>query len=331
METFPAFVVEKQGDSVHRQWQTITLAQLPPGDVVVDVQYSALNYKDALAATGHPGVARAFPLVPGIDAVGTVVQGSAEWSVGTPVQVAHAKFGTEVWGGYSRRIRVPHDWLLPIPDPLTPLQAIAIGTAGFTAAQCVLSLQRHGIQPAAGEIVVSGATGGVGCFAVRMLAQLGYDVAAVTGKSDQAAWLKNLGARRILGREAVDDRSTRPLLAGSWSGAVDTVGGNTLATIIRQTQPGGCVTACGVVAGADLPLTVYPFILRGVQLSGIDSAGISRQRRLEIWSRIAGDLNPGDLADVASIIGRSQLEDRIQQILSGKIRGRIVVDLSRDE
>ncbi len=328
MENFPAFVVEKQGEDVQRGWREITASQLPPGDVLVQVDYSALNYKDALAASAHPGVARRLPLVPGIDAVGTVLEGTAEWPAGTTVQVANAKFGTEVWGGYSRLIRVPNEWLLPIPAPLTPLQAITLGTAGVTAAQCVLSLQHHDVEPSAGDVVVSGATGGVGCFAVRMLARLGYSVAAVTGKPEQTAWLQQLGAREILGRDAVDDRTQRPLLPGRWAGAVDTVGGHTLATIIRQTAPGGCVTACGVVGGAELPLTVYPFILRGVQLSGIDSAGLTRERRLAIWQRIASDLHPGELREIAIVIEPGQLELSIQQILAGRIRGRIVVDLA---
>ena len=310
--------------------QQLSLEQLTAvrdsSNVEIEVEYSSMNYKDALAATGHPGVARNFPLVPGIDAAGkVVVSRSDRFREGDTVIVSHAKFGTKCNGGWAQRICVPDDWVYKCPESLSTRQAMTIGTAGFTAAQCVDELIRHGVHPDDGEIVVTGATGGVGIFAVKLLAKLGYSVVASTGKPEQAELLTNCGAARIESREALNDTTDAPLLKAQWAGAVDTVGGNTLATVIRAMKPQGCVTACGLVGGFDLKLTVYPFILRGVTLRGIDSANISYEHRSGLWAKIGGAWRPDDLDQVGHEFGLDQMEDAVQQILNGKIAGRVLV------
>ena len=295
-------------------------------EVEIAVEYSSMNYKDALAATGHPGVARNFPLVPGIDAAGTVVASRSDrFSVGQSVIVSHAKFGTKCNGGWAERICVPADWVYPCPDSLTTREAMTIGTAGFTAAQCVDELIRHGVQPDDGEIVVTGATGGVGIFAVKLLAKLGYSVVASTGKPDQAELLTRCGAARIESREALNDTTDAPLLKAQWAGAVDTVGGNTLSTVLRATKPQGTVTACGLVGGFGLKMTVYPFILRGVNLQGIDSANISYEYRAGLWAKIGGAWRPDDLDQVGHEFGLGEMQDAVKQILDGRIAGRVLV------
>ncbi len=303
-----------------------TLANPAPGEVVIRVSFSSLNYKDALAATGHPGVARRLPLVPGIDAAGVVTASqSPSFQVGDEVFVFHAQFGTERDGGYSEYVTVPEDWVFKLPPGLSPLEAMSIGTGGFTAAQCLDELLRHQIAPDRGEIIVSGATGGVGIYAVKLLSKLGYKVAASTGKPHLVDWLKQHGAQTVLARQELDDRSDRPLLSARWAGAVDTVGGNTLATILRATRPGGCVTACGLVGGANLNLTVYPFILRGVTLQGVDTAGISREYRSQLWQRLATLWRIGDLEKLSYVVPFEGLTNEIARILRGEIAGRVVV------
>ncbi len=248
------------------------------GGVLVRIEYSALNYKDALASTGHPGVARRMPLVPGIDAAGVVANSEdPRFAVGDEVLIASAPFGTSEHGGWSGYANVPGDWVYKLPAGFSCLEAVTWGTAGFTAAQSVERIVHMGIQPEHGPVLVTGATGGVGIFAVKLLNNLGYQVVASTGKLDKQDWLNEHGASQVVPREQLDDTSSTPLLKGQWAAAVDTVGGNTLATVLRSAQSHACVTACGLVAGHDLPLTVYPFILRGVSLCGIDSAGISRE------------------------------------------------------
>lgn len=325
-DTFPCFLVTRDGEQVTQAVTTISVADLPPGDVIIDVQYSSLNFKDALAATGHPGVVRHFPHVPGIDCAGIVAATDvAGLNVGQPVIVTGYEFGAERWGGWSGRVRVPAEWVVPLPAGLTLHEAMIYGTAGFTAAQSVAALQHHGVTPEAGEIVVTGATGGVGSVAVSLLSHLGYRVAAVSGKSQSHDRLREMGAARILGRDEVDDQSDRPLLKVAWAGAIDTVGGNILATLLRTTQQRGCVTACGLVAGAELPMTVYPFILRGVTLQGIDSAACPMQPRLEIWHKLAGPWKPNGLNRLAQEVTFAQLAESVQQMLSGQVVGRTVV------
>lgn len=302
--------------------------ELPPGDVVVRVRYSSLNFKDALAAAGHPGVARRLPHVPGIDAAGTVLEsGARQFQPGDEVLVTGYELGSGCWGAWGEFIRVPADWIVRPPAGLTLREAMMIGTAGFTAAQCVLALQLHDIQPDAGDVVVTGATGGVGILAVKLLSQLGYHVAAVTGKASAAALLREHGAEKILSRDEVNSSSTKPLLPAKWAGAVDTVGGNTLATLLRETKHRGCVAACGMVGGVDLPLTVYPFILRGVKLDGIDSAMCSYTQRLKVWDLLAGPWKLKNLEPLATTVPLDEIAAAVAKISRGEIVGRVVVEI----
>lgn len=302
------------------------LANLPTGDVLLRVQYSSLNYKDALAATGHPGVARKFPHVPGIDAVGTVVESnSPECRPGDAAIVTSYELGVSRWGGWAEYIRVPAEWVLPLPAGLSPREAMILGTAGLTAAMSAESLAQHGVRPDSGEVVVTGATGGVGSLSVMLLARLGYQVTAVTGKPDWQERLKAWGAAHVVGREEVNDTSGKPLLATRWAGAVDTVGGQTLSTLLRQTNNNGCVCACGLVGGADLSTSVYPFLLRGVTLAGIDSAYCSRERRLALWDRLATDWKIAGLESVATQVSLDEIGTQVPRILAGQIAGRVVV------
>jgi acrylyl-CoA reductase (NADPH) len=325
-ETFQTFVAA--GDPATAAWQQRKLTQPANEQLLVRVTYSSLNYKDALAAAGHPGVARQLPLVPGIDAVGTVaVANDPGWQSGDEVLIADAEFGTAKDGGFTQYATVPADWCYRLPDRLSAVDAATWGTAGFTAAQSVEQLLQHGIQPQSGPVVVTGSTGGVGIFAVALLGKLGFEVVAVTGKSDRADWLKSIGASQVVGRDALDDHSNRPLLKGLYAGAVDTVGGNPLQTILRSVKNHGCVTACGLVAGTDLNTSVYPFILRGITLCGIDSANLDRATRQSLWEKIAGPWQLDCLPEIRTVIERDGLEDSIRQITAGKIAGRMVLDL----
>ena len=306
--------------------ETISLEDLPAGDVLIQVDCSSLNYKDALACQGHPGVMRTFPHVPGIDAAGRVAEScSANFQVGEEVLVTGYDQGSARWGGFSEYVRVPAEWVVPLPKGLSIDEAMAYGTAGFTAAQSVAAIQHAGIDPDAGEIVVTGATGGVGSLSIGILAKLGYQVVAVTGKPEQEAMLRQLGAKRILARKEVDDTSNKPLLRSCWAGAVDTVGGNILSTVLRSTKYRGCVAACGLVAGHELPLTVYPFILRGVTLAGIDSANCPYEKRLAIWERLAGPWRIENLKKWTRSISLSEVPAEVEAMLSGKTFGRILV------
>jgi putative YhdH/YhfP family quinone oxidoreductase len=330
MTTRTVYLVLEKGDGVANcRLESVPLEPPGQGAVQVRLHWSALNYKDALCATGHPGVARRLPMVPGIDGVGEVIQ-SAEprWRTGQPVLVGDARFGTETDGGFATAANLPADWLWPLPAGLSLREAAILGTAGFTAAQCVLALREAGVQAGGGPVVVTGATGGVGVMAVMILAQLGYEVVAVSGKPDRAAWLRELGAAEVCGRDIVNDPGGRPLLSARWAGAVDTAGGNLLGTILRSTRPGGCVAACGLVAGSDLPVSVYPFILRGVRLQGIDSGNVSAALRMRVWDLLAGEWKPRRLDAVATETGLSQIGDSIRSILAGQIAGRVIVDLS---
>ncbi len=320
---------QAEGEQTTREFRTFEPGALKQGSVRIRVQYSSLNYKDALCASGHPGVARSLPIIPGIDAAGTVVESRAEaFKASDRVMVFHARFGTEVNGAWSEWIDVPADWVYAIPESMSARQAMILGTAGFTAAHSVDQLQKHEVTPDKGEIVVTGATGGVGVCAVKLLSRLGFSVVAVTGKQDKTEWLKMLGASLVVGREALNDTSDRPLLKGRWAGAIDTVGGNTLATILRSTQPTGCVTACGLTSGVELNVTVYPFILRGVTLQGIDSAGVTPDYRQSIWQRLATDYSIAGLDDIADEVDLAGLEPKITQILAGQIAGRVIVKIA---
>lgn len=326
-ELFRCYLIEKTPDGAISSSRTERkTVDLPPGDVTVRVQWSSLNYKDALAATGNPGITRQFPHVPGIDAAGVVAESdSPQFPVGTEVIATGHELGVERWGGWAEFVRVPAAWLIKLPTGLTLEEAMTIGTAGFTAAQCVQALIHAGVTPERGPIVVSGATGGVGSTAVQLLSQLGYDVTAVSGKPERAEWLMQLGASTVIDREAFLAVPNRPLLSAQWAGGVDTVGGTMLATVLRSVSHRGCVAACGLVGGAELPLTVYPFILRGITLAGIDSAWCPDDLRAQLWNRLATDWKPQHLADSQTVIPLDQVGPAVEQILKGHIAGRVVV------
>jgi acrylyl-CoA reductase (NADPH) len=328
---FPAYYVARDStNQIHGNLRDISLSDLPQGEVLIQAKWTSLNYKDALAATGHPGVARQLPHVPGIDVAGVVAEvagpsSTSPLTIGDEVLVTGFELGAGQWGGWSGYVRVPREWVIRLPSQMTLREAMVLGTAGFTAAQCVDSLQHHGIEPNSGPVVVTGSTGGVGCIGVMLLAKLGYHVAAVTGKQSLHERLRDWGAADILAREDVLDSSTRPLLSGRWAGALDTVGGNTLATLIRQTRDHGCVTACGLVGGTDLALSVYPFILRGVTLAGITSAGCPRSKRIELWEKLARPWRLPQLDSITTEITLDQVGSLVPKILAGEVVGRTVI------
>jgi putative YhdH/YhfP family quinone oxidoreductase len=295
---------------------------------VVRVDYSSLNYKDALSATGHPGVTRQFPHTPGIDAAGEVVScAGTTFAPGDLVLVTGYDLGMETDGGYGRYIRIPATWAVPLPNGLTLRESMAIGTAGFTAALSVSKLEQAGVRPDHGDILVTGATGGVGSMAVAILSRAGYRVVASTGKSADEHFLRNLGAADVISRDDVTTGADRPMLRERWAGVVDAVGGETLAAAIKSTRYGGVVTCCGLVASADLVMNVYPFILRGVSLIGIDSVQCPADVRRTVWARLAGPWKPGQLDAMVTETSLEGLEPFIQSILKGELRGRVVVTL----
>lgn len=326
-DSFNGYLVQRHADgSTTAAVTRLPLQQLPAGDVLIRVAFSSLNYKDALSATGHPGVTRQFPHVPGIDAAGHVAaSASPDFRPDDPVLVTGYDLGQNTWGGWGQFIRVPAQWVVPLPPELGLRQSMVLGTAGLTAALSIEALVRACLEPAAGPIIVTGASGGVGSLAVAILARLGYQVAAVTGKPAAHALLGRLGAATVLSRRDLDDTSGKPLLKPQWAGGVDTVGGNTLATLLRSTAPLGCVAACGLVGGADLPLTVYPFILRGVTLAGIDSANCPMATRRRLWNNLAGPWRPTLPDDLVTEIDLPGLERYVPMILAGGVTGRIVV------
>lgn len=324
---FPCFLVRKSAESqIIADVELISPGDLPPGNVIIEVAYSSLNYKDALASQAHPGVVRNLPHVPGIDCSGTVVESnSPDFATGDQVLVTGYDLGATHWGGFSRYVRVPAEWIVRMPNGLTPRTAMIYGTAGFTAAQCVSAIVARGITPDRGPVLVTGATGGVGCVAVAILAKIGYNVEVVTGKADKHAWLRQLGAATIHDRNTLEDNTDNPLLPARWAAAIDTLGGAPLATIVRSLDYRGSVAACGLVAGTDLNLTVYPFILRGVTLAGIDSAKCPRPDRLEMWRKLSGDWHVERLEEIADEVTLDDLPTQIQRILVGKITGRTLV------
>ena len=326
---FKGILIDKDEAGYRAAVRDIDESQLPDGDVTVRVQYSTLNYKDGLAITGKGPVVRKFPMVPGIDLVGTVESSShPDWQAGDAVVLNGWGVGEGHWGGLAQKARLKGDWLVPLPAAFTPQQAMAIGTAGYTAMLCVLALERHGVTPDQGEIVVTGAAGGVGSVAVALLAKLGYTVAAVTGRAAEADYLKQLGAASIVDRAELVAPG-RPLAKERWAGAVDVVGSHVLANVCAATNYGGVVTACGLAGGMDLPASVAPFILRGVTLAGVDSVMCPRPRRLEAWQRLARDLDPGLLAAMTKEIALADAIPTTARLLEGQVRGRVVVDVNR--
>ena len=330
METhFQALLIsETSPGHYHRDITQRSISDLPPGEILVRVRYSSLNYKDALSASGNRGVTRRYPHTPGIDAAGEVVEsGVPSFRPGDVVMVSCYDLGMNTPGGFGQYIRVPAAWVMALPPGLTPRESMIYGTAGLTAAQCLDRLLRHPVRPDDGKVLVTGATGGVGSMAVALLAGQGFRVAAVTGKPEQEEFLRKLGAQEIVPRANAVDASTRMLLKEKWAGVVDTVGGPMLATAIKSTRYSGAVTCCGNAASPELPLNVYPFILRGVSLIGIDSAACSMTIRQLLWQRLATDWRLPLLEAMATEISMKKLDHHIELILQGKIRGRIVLNL----
>ncbi|MEW4489084.1 acryloyl-CoA reductase [Thalassoglobus sp. JC818] len=327
--TTSCYLVNRTDESVQAAVTSTKIGPLQSGDVLLEVSLSSLNYKDAMAATGHPGIVKNFPHVPGIDSVGTVVESQDDrFKAGDVVIATGHELGVERWGGWSENLICPGDWLVPLPDGMTPEESMILGTAGFTAAQCVSAILDHKILPEQGPVVVTGATGGVGSLSVALLAKLGFHVHAVTGKTEKHDWLKSLGAKEISGRELLSAEK-RPLLKGEFAAGVDTVGGDTLATLIKKTHHRGCVACCGVTGGAELPLTVYPFILRGVTLAGIDSAWCPDDQRAEIWKKLASDWKLDDLDQLKVPLTFDDLPNAVDEILAGKFSGRGVVQIAK--
>lgn len=326
--TFTALIAEETPDGVTRRVGERTIDSLPQGEVLIRVHASSLNYKDALSATGHKGITRKYPHTPGIDAAGVVAEStSAQFTEGDEVLVTGYDLGMNTSGGFAEYIRVPEGWVVPKPASFSFDEIMAYGTAGFTAGLCVYKLEMNGVLPESGPVLVTGASGGVGSLAVAMLAGKGYHTVAATGKEDAHDFLRSLGAADIVPREAVNDTSGKPLLAKKYAGAVDTVGGTVLSTVIRSLELGGSVAACGLTQSHLLNETVYPFILRGVNLLGIGSAETDMHTRLNIWKRIDNDLMIPDIMDFTERVTLYGLEEKIQLILKGGIRGRVVVEI----
>lgn len=330
MTTFKALqVTETAEGQFPRHIVQRRLDELPAGEVLIKVAYAALNYKDALSATGNKGISRTYPHTPGVDAAGTVAESqSDQFQVGESVIVTGYDLGMNTSGGFAEYIRVPAEWVVKLPDNLTLKESMIYGTAGFTAAWSIYRLQNSGLQPDQGEVLVTGATGGVGCLGVALLAKLGYHVVAGTGKPEAEAFLRKIGAKDIIGREQLQDTSKRALLKGRWAGVLDTVGGNILETAIRSCQYGGHVACCGLVASNELHLAIYPFILRGVSLLGIDSAARPMDIRLKLWDLMANDWKVDVLQDILIDTTLEELNEvYIDTILQGKVRGHVVVTL----
>ncbi|MEQ8296042.1 MAG: MDR family oxidoreductase [Nitratireductor sp.] len=327
-ETFRAILVSRNDDKTQTvRVEEMSEADLMEGDVTVAVEATTVNYKDGLAITGKAPVIRRFPLIPGIDFAGTVLSsGHARWKEGDKVVLNGWGVGETHYGAFAGRARVSGDWLVPLPETMSPLDAMAIGTAGYTAMLCVMALERHGIAPDRGPVVVTGAAGGVGSVAVSILSRLGYHVVASTGRTSEAEYLKELGAAEIIDRAELSGPA-RPLGKERWAGGVDAVGSHTLANVLSMTSYGGAVAACGLAQGMDLPSSVAPFILRGVSLLGIDSVMAPLALREEAWRRLSHDLDRDKLSTLSTTIGFDGILEAARAIVDGGIRGRVVVDM----
>ena len=326
---FRALVVSKTDEKTYtREVTERRISDLPEGEVLVRVRYSSLNFKDGLSCIGNPGVTRNYPHTPGVDASGEVTESSdSRFKEGDSVIVTGYDLGMNTSGGFGEYIRVPADWVVPLPEGMTFKEASIYGVAGFTAALSVDALQKYGVNPEHGEIVVTGSTGGVGSVSVALLSLLGYTVVASTGKKEESEFLQRLGASEIISREEVNDESKKPLLRERWAGAVDTVGGTTLAALLKAAKRGGAVAATGLVASSELSTTVFPFILRGVSLLGIDSGFTPTKLRLEIWNKLAGIWKIPQLEQLTIDCTLEELDPEIDKILAGGQRGRVVVNL----
>ena len=319
-------IFEENGKSAGR-FVELSLDDLDPGEVVIQTHYSSVNYKDALAATGAGKVIRRFPCVGGVDVSGVVASSSdARFKVGDAVLVTGYDMGVAHDGGFAEYVRAPADWVVALPSGLSLFEAMALGTAGFTAALAIHRLEQNELAPEKGKVIVTGATGGVGSLAIQMLAQLGYHVVALTGKDGEHEYLKALGASEILARGDIDVKSTRPLEKAQWAGALDAVGGDTLAWLTRSMQHDGVIASFGNAGGVELHTTVFPFILRGVKLLGVDSAATAMPLRKQIWQRLAGELHPQRFGQFAHTVTFAELPEAFPKMLHGESRGRTVVD-----
>ena len=326
---FKGILIEKDENGYRAELKNIDEQQLPEGDVTVRIAYSSLNYKDSLAITGKGPVVRRFPMVPGIDLVGTIEESdNPQYKVGDEVLLNGWGVGETHWGGLAQMARLKGDWLIPLPSGFTPSQVVSIGTAGYTAMLCILALEKNGVKPGDGEILVTGAAGGVGSIATAILSKLGYTVVAVSGRTAEADYLKRLGASEVLDRSQFSSQG-KPLGKERWAGAVDVVGSHTLANVCATMKYRGIVTACGLAGGMDFPTTVAPFILRGVTLVGIDSVMCPRADRLEAWRRLAMDLDLSRLELISSEVALSEVIPLADKMLNGEIRGRFIVDVNR--
>jgi acrylyl-CoA reductase (NADPH) len=326
---FKALVLNEVDGKTVATVDSLGLDALPEEEVLVEVDYSSLNYKDGLAVTGTGKIIRNFPMVPGIDLVGTVKESASEqYKAGDKVIMTGWGVGENFWGGYSQMARMKAQWLVPLPEGMAPRWSMEIGTAGLTAMLCVMALEEGGVTPESGPVVVTGAAGGVGSVAVSILAGLGYEVAAVTGRAETADYLRELGATTILTREEMTEKS-RPLERQRWAGAVDTVGDMMLARVLAEMNYGGVVAACGLAGGFKLPTTVMPFILRNVRLQGVDSVMCPVARRQVAWQRLQTQLPESALGTMAEVIALEQVPEYADRIVKGQVRGRVVVDLKK--
>ena len=327
--TFQALVVRTSDKkNFTRSIEERSIDDLPKGEVLIRVHYSSLNYKDGLSCAGNRGVTRHYPHTPGIDAAGVVESSdSSDFNAGDPGVIISYDLGANTAGGFGQFIRVPADWVMPLPEGLSFRESMIYGTAGYTAGLSVNLLQHQGVIPERGPVVVTGATGGVGSVSVALLAGLGYRISASTGKPDAEDFLKTLGASEVIGRDAVNDKYGKPLLKETWAGAIDTIGGTTLATLLKACKENGTVAATGMVASTNLPTTVFPFILRGVSLLGINAQGTNMSIRKEIWSKLAEEWKPDKLESLAFDCRLEKLNPEIDRILVGGQRGRVIVNL----
>lgn len=329
--TFKAYIVEEKDGEFVAAVKAKTLSDLPQGEVLIKVQYSSLNYKDALSASGNKGVTRNYPHTPGIDAAGFVISSESEsFKANDKVIVTSYDLGMNTDGGFSQFIRVPAAWVIPLPENLSMKEAMILGTAGLTAGMSVLKLIQQ-VKPKHGHIAVSGATGGVGALSVAILKKLGYSVTAITGKESEKDYLTSLGAENVLLRKDIESFDNKPLLKPLFAGGIDTVGGVILQNLIKTTSPLGAITCCGNVASPKLELTVFPFILRGISLIGIDSQNFPLADRIEVWNKLANDWKPEHLDHSCTEIGLSELSDKIHLMLQGQLKGRTVLNLNKEE
>ena len=329
-QNFKAMVVSETAEKTFvREIRQRALNDLPAGELIIEVKYSSLNYKDALSATGNKGVTRKYPHTPGIDAAGVVVDSTTKsFGVGEQVIVMGFDLGMNTSGGFGQYISVPSGWAIKLPQGLSLKDTMEYGTAGLTAALCILRLMAAGLSKDSGEVLVTGATGGVGSVGVAILAKLGFTVVAATGKTSEQDFLSALGAKAIISREEANDTSGRPLQKARWAGVIDTVGGNILATALKTAKYGGLVAACGNAMSAELNVNVFPFILRGVSLLGVDSVEVPMRARMMAWQKLAGEWKI-DLSRIVTEVSLEELNPKIEQILKGGVRGRVVVDLSK--